>query len=263
MGALTLVKWGTGLHDIRNFNKANFIADCEDPKTTMGYGNAPMKQKEAEKLLAETLENAPPGVLFSSNPHYGIYAKWDNLLIKAGFKMASPMCAINRVYNKTWDWKGKSVAGVSPNRAKYESPDGYSHWIHAMYLVKPPVPELKFDFEHFDGSNGDTDGMKMWAVGYGGRNKPAKPASGYGYSYEKSFARLAHNCGCAMGEGLPEFGKFVDEEFYTIVALPEDKLMPTGYSRFLRVGGMKFGTNLKKLLDDTAQVCPHKFDVLG
>lgn len=261
---LDILKWGPNIVDIRNFAKATFIADCEDASKAMGY-SAPLKQREAEELLARTIDAAPPGVIFSSNPHYGIYAKWDNLLIKAGFKMASEICAINRVYATEWSWKGKEHSPWhldGSKRPKWESPDGFHHWIHAMYLVKEPVPKLSFDWEKFDGANGDTDRMKMWAVGYGGRAKNA-PKDGYKYMFEPAFARLAHNCGCAMGEGLPKHGKFVDEEFYTIAARPEKDALPEGYTGFLHVGGLRFAHNLKKLVGDTAQKCPHKFDVLG
>jgi hypothetical protein len=260
---LDTIKWGPNIFDIRNFHKAYFLADSEDPAKAMGTG-APMKQAEAEALLKATIDELPPGVIFSSNPHYGIYAKWDNLLMKAGFRMCSKLCAINRVYAKNWTWKGKELSPPYPvgsTRKPWESPDGFQHWIHAMYLIKEPVPKLTFDFEHFDGSNGDTDRMKMWAVGYGTR--ASVPMEGYKHPFEERFARLAHNCGCAMGEGFPKHGKFVDEEFYTIAAIPEDKIFPKGWMRFLRVGGLKFGHNLKKLMGDTAQECPHKFNVLG
>ena len=173
----------------------------------------------------------------------------------------SGFCAINRVYSVNWSWKDKpfGAAGSEASlkaRAKYESPDGYNHWIHAMYMVKEPVPTLKFDFDKFDGANGDTDGYKFWCCGYGGRKKPPS------HRFEKAYARLAHNCGCAMGFGKPQNGPLVDEEFYTIMAIPEEQTLPEGYARFLVAGGMKFGHNLKKLVGDTATECFHRFDVL-
>lgn len=258
---LDVMKWGPNIFDIRNFHKHNFIADGEDPSKAMGYGSAPITQKVAEARLAATLEALPPGVVFSSNPHYGTYAKWDNLLVKAGFRLCSKLCAINRVYAKTWNWKGRELNSPpsGTKRPVWESSDGFNHWIHAMYLVKEPVPNLTFDFDKFDGANGDTDGHKMWNVGYGTR---AIVADGY-KNFESAFARLAHNCGCAMGEGFPKAGKLVDEEFYTVAAIPEAKMFPKGYTRFLRAGGLKFGHNLKKLLGDTATECFHKFNVLG
>lgn len=261
MGEVTLdiMKWGPNITDIRNLHKVQFLG----PGDIGGVGSV-ITQEEAEKILARTIEKAPPGVIFSSNPHYGIYAKWDNLLVKAGFKMASPFCAINRVYAKTYHWKGKPY-GVITKRPVWESPDGFNHWIHAMYYVKEPVPALKFDFEKFDGANGDTDAMKMWPVGYLARlpNPPRDPRNNYGYVFEPAYARLSHNCGCAMGLGDLKYGKFVDEEFYTIRACPEEELLPKGYTRFLCAGGLKFGTNLKKLVGDTAVECFHKFDVFG
>lgn len=256
---LDILKWGPNIVDIRNFHKVNVVADSEDFAKIAGWGGAPAKQSEAEKILRDTLDACPPGVIFSSNPHYGVYAKWDNLLMKAGFKMCSKLCAINRVYATNWSWKGR-INDIS--KTPWESPDGFQHWIHAMYMVKEPVPKLSFDWKNFHGENGDTDRMKMWAVGYGGRNKPPSKPSG-GYNFEPSFARLAHNCGCAMGEGLPKFGKFVDEEFYTIATLPEGEKFPDGWTTFLKTGGLRFAHNLDKLVGDTAQECPHKFNVLG
>jgi hypothetical protein len=246
---LDIMKWGPGISDIRNLHKVQF-----EP------GEA--SQASAEKILADTIEAAPPGVIFTSNPHYGIYAKWDNLFAKVGFKLAAPFCAINRVYSREWTWKGKEKhPAPTGGRKPWESPDGFLHWIHAQYLVKEPVPRLSFDWDHFDGANGDTDGHKMWCVGYGTR-ATAPTDGGYRNVFEPEYARLAHNCGCAMGHNPPKNGKLVDEEFYTIMAIDEAKTLPTGYTRFLRVGGLKFGHNLKKLLGDTATECFHKFDVL-
>jgi hypothetical protein len=260
---LDTVAWGPNITDIRNFSKHDFIPTRGDTAKLMGRG---CSQSEAEARLKATIDAAPPGVIFSSNPHYGIYAKWDNLLMKNGFRLVSKLCAINRVYSRNWTWKGGQFGGraVDLKTSPWESPDGWMHWTHAMYLVKEPVPTLTFDFAKFDGANGDTDGHKMWNVGYGTRaTVPYKSGSSYEHPFESKYARLAHNCGCAMGSGLPENGKFVDEEFYTIAAIPADELFPTGYTRFLTAGGLKFGHNLKKLLGDTAQECPHKFDVLG
>lgn len=256
---LDTVSWGPGITDIRNFSKLHFRAAVAGE--VADYGT--FTQTQAEAALKATIAAAPPGVIFSSNPHYSIYAKWDNLLVKAGFKHVSNLCAINRVYRKTWDWKGKSLATGNPYKAPaWESQDGFNHWIHAMYLVKEPVPaKLSFDWKNFNGNNGDTDRYKMWGVSYGARTKHPDVGNGKAL-FEPAFARLAHNCGCAMGEGLPKYGKYVDEEFYTIAAIPEDTLFPKGYTRFLVAGGLKFGHNLKKLLGDTAQECPHKFDVL-
>lgn len=271
---LTVFPWGHGVSDLRYF-EANILSAEEVEKTKKQYATLPYNTSystfpRAVECLKATMADATPGIYFAGNPHYGTYGKWNCALVEAGFKRV-PGCAINRVYDAYWTWKGKPRYGSECNcaacgggghrKAPWESADGYQHWIHAFYYIvdglKGPVA---FDFSKRskEPSSGD-DNNSLWQINYGGRNCGTRSwgTDGYTPKFCPKFARLSKNCGIAMGSGLPECGKDLDEEFFTIATLPEGQKFPKSWSVFLEYGGLRWAHNLHKL--DTAQVeCPHK-----
>jgi hypothetical protein len=274
--APTIFPWGTGINDLRYFN-GNLYSEPEVAKMRVDYAKSPYNStaatlESAVEVLNSLMEKAPPGIYFAGNPHYGGYGKWNLALSKAGFTKV-PGCAINRVYNHSWDWKAKghcwsdnpASAGGYDSKEYYDHPwesaDGFQHWIHAFYKIVPGFEgTLKFDFSkrNLKATTGD-DNNSLWQICYGGRNRPPAGtgyARGEAKNYLKDYARMSKNCGIAMGWGLPECGKWLDEEFFTIATLPKGKLFPKGWTPFLEYANVRFAHNLKKL--DTAQTpCPH------
>ena len=283
---LTIFPWGRGIYDLRYF-EGDIRTEEEVEKLRQTYAGSSysalyLNFPVAIESLKLTLADAPPGIYFAGNPHYGQYGKWNLALVAAGFKRV-PGCAINRVYERSWTWKNKprynfgavgtcdcaTCKGARPVPGQtlppWESADGFQHWIHAFYYIKEGLTEpIKFDFSNrnLKATSGD-DHASLWQINYGGRNQ-APVGSGWARGEAKNFltkfARLSKNCGIAMGEGLPECGKYLDEEFFTIAALPDGQKFPAPWNVFLEYGGQRFAHNLRKL--DTAQLpCPHSMEL--
>lgn len=280
---LTIYPWGKGIADLRYFTQPISTPievealKAQYAKVSYNYQYADFKT--ALDSIQMTLDAAPPGIYFAGNPHYGVFGRWNLALVKAGFERV-PGCAINRVYTQNWTWKGSkhtsygtgchctTCAGDPMKPATHPTPwkseDGFDHWIHAFYYIKPGRKEpIEFDLSNRDlkATTGDNH-QSLWQINYGGRNK-APVGSGFAHGEAKNFlpnyARLSKNCGIAMGMGLPECGKYLDEEFFTIAALPDGKLFPKPWRVFLEHGGLRFAHNLDKL--DTSQLpCPHKME---
>jgi hypothetical protein len=225
----------------------------------------------AVESLKLTLKDAPPGIYFAGNPHSGTYGKWNLALVAAGFRRV-PGCALNRVWGGWQNYKGpgsKSNYLNAEHQKPWNSPDGFDKWIHAFYYIKEGLKgfvEMDFGskFRNLSATTGDADLQKgalgsLWHINYMGtrnvKDVGLKPR------FCPKFGRLSKSCGIAMGQGLPECGRELDEEFFTIMALEDPKRMPEGWTTFLNYGGFNWATNLSKL--DTAQVqCPHKLEVL-
>src|SRR5258708_24165070 len=98
-------------------------------------------------------------------------------------------------------------------------------------------------------------------MNYGGRHCGKRNDGNYVPKYCTKFAGLSKNCGIAMGQGLPECGKLLDEEFFTIATQADGQKWPKDWDVFLEYGGLRWAHNLRKL--DTAQLpCPHKMELL-
>ena len=223
---ITVFEWGPGISDLRYFNGSETVSEVQ-----------------------AALAKAQPGLIFAGNPHYSHYARWNHSLKEAGFKLVGGMCSINPVYGHKWTWKESGKSGGTCA----ESSDGYSHWIHSWYLIKPGAKKFGFDFSKRNPKATSGDVLdSFWHINY--RNMPGM--IGWEPRYELTYARLSKNCGVAMGLGMPKCGKELWGFYQTIAALPIAEEFPKGWRTFLRVSGhLKFGHNLAML--ETARRCPH------
>lgn len=284
MGSLTFMKpsklkiypWGDGVNDVRYFTTQILMpSELQAIKDATGYQPQALDFEGAVEALRLTLKDAPPGIYWAGNPLESTYGKWNMALKAAGWTQVQG-CALNRVWGNWQAYKGPGSQNTAfgtgnppPKHFKepWNSPDGFGKWIHAFYCIVPGRKDaIKWDFtektRNLKASSGDADmgGPEtlgsLWHINYGG--SPGMLAKYYnkGPAWCHNFGRLSKSCGIAMGYGLPECGKDLDEEFYTIAAQELDKKWPEGWTPFLEYGGMRWAHNLRKL--DTSQlVCPH------
>jgi hypothetical protein len=269
---LTIYPWGKGVSDLRYFTPQIMSKQEIEAQKAATYNISALTFQGAVDSLRLTLKDAPPGIYFAGNPHSGTYGKWNLALVAAGFKRV-PGCALNRVWGGWQSYKGPgsklAVAGDATHMLPWSSPDGFDKWIHAFYFIKEGLKgfvEMDFGskFRDLSATSGDADLRQgalgsLWHINYMG-TRNVKDVGGRP-RFCSRFGRLSKSCGIAMGLGLPECGKELDEEFFTIAAFEDVKKVPEGYTEFLNYGGLRWTTNLKKL--DTAQLeCPHKMEVL-
>jgi hypothetical protein len=270
----TIFPWGEGIADLRYFNNHILVGDELSDWEKQTYQPEALKFAHAVDAIHLALKDAPPGIYWAGNPLYGDYGKWSCALQAAGFTKVDG-CATNRVYSSSPQSK-TPVKNAHPPMQKTKTPwdstDGYLHWIHAFYIVKPGFKgKLKFDFSKRDlaATTGDNNNS-LWQIGYGGRSLPPTDSdyTRFGYkgmgpgpkNFLSKFARMSKNCGIAMGDGLPECGKWLDEEFFTVATLPEGEAFPKGWTEIVSFAGTTFAHNLVKL--DTSQTpCPHNLEV--
>lgn len=271
---LTIYPWGDGVFDVRYFTPQILMpSELAAMKDATGYVPQAYDLASAVQALQLTLKDAEPGIYFAGNPLQGTYGKWNVALKAAGWQQV-PGCALNRVWGGWQNYKGlgtKNGAGL-PNAPVWESPDGFTKWIHAFYSIVPGRKKaIQFDFSNktrdLKATNGDADltpGAKgsLWHINYGGSTKMLAKYQGRGKpAWCNNFARLSKSCGVAMGFGLPDCGPDLDEEFYCIAAQELDKKWPQGWSAFLEYGGMSWAHNLLKLPTTAQAECPHAMHV--
>jgi hypothetical protein len=271
----TVFPWGEGIADLRYFNGSVLLPSEVDAYERQSYKPTAVLFAAAVDAIHLALKDAPPGIYWAGNPLYGDYGKWSCALQAAGFTKVDG-CATNRVYASSPQSK-RALTNAHPERGTptktpWESTDGYTHWIHAFYIVKPGFKgKLKFDFSKRTPkpTTGD-DNNSLWQIGYGGRDLPPATSEYTRYGWQgggagpknflSKFARMSKNCGIAMGDGLPECGKWLDEEFFTVATLPEGEAFPKGWTEIVSFAGTTFAHNLLKL--DTSQTpCPHNLEV--
>lgn len=246
---LTVFSWGTGITDLRGFNIQVFSPEHPPDFGTAGYDKA-----TALQAIELSVAKAEPGMILASNPHYGNYAKWNCLLKEFGFAQIGT-CAVNRVYqNQGWTWKKTGMHYEHPaelyKKTPWESKDGWRHWIHAYFLIKPGAKKLAFDWSKRRKSPGDNY-EAFWQVSYM-NNLPKDPSS---QEWEHNYARLSQNCGIGFGEGLPKLKRGY-ERFFTIAAIKDGEKFPKPWKCFAEVGGLRFGHN-HGLLDSAMPECIH------
>jgi hypothetical protein len=271
---LVVYPWGEGVADVRYFTPQIFMpSEIEGLKNASGYVPQALTLEGAIQSLQLTMQDAPPGIYFAGNPLEGTYGKWLVALKAAGWQQV-PGCALNRVWGGWQQYKGpgSKMSGTENNpqfKLPWYSPDGQTKWIHAFYNIVPGRKEpVRFDFgpkfRDLGARTGDVDLHKgalgsLWHINYmGGRN--IKQVGGEA-RWCPNFARLSKSCGIAMGYGLPECGRELDEEFFTIAAQELDKKWPKGWKAFLEYGGLSWATNLEKLEGTSQLVCPHSMRV--
>jgi hypothetical protein len=268
---LVVYPWGDGVGDVRYFTPQIFMpSELEGLKQASGYMPQALTLEGAVKSIQLTMEDAKPGIYFAGNPLEGTYGKWLVALKAAGWKQV-PGCALNRVWGGWESYKGpgsKHGTSGNPKAPAWESKDGFHKWIHAFYTIVPGRKKaVEFDFSakfrDLKATTGDVDLTKgslgsLWHINYmGGRS--IKNVGGTP-RWCPNWGRLSKSCGIAMGFGLPECGKELDEEFFCIAAQEQDKKWPKGWNAFLEYGGLSWATNLGKL-DTSQEKCPHPLEV--
>lgn len=271
---LCIYSWGDGIADVRYFT-AQIMMPSELAKLRdSSYAPQAYDFASAVEALKLTMQGAEPGIYFAGNPLESTYGKWNCALKAAGWTQV-PGCALNRVWGNWQAYKGpgsKNTGVVDPNSPVWESPDGFKKWIHAFYYIVPGrKTNIKFDFTEktrdLRAANGDVDlqeGAKgsLWHINYGGSSAMmSRYNRSAGPSWCKNFARLSKSCGIALGYGLPECGKDLDEEFFTLAALELGKDFPEGWTPFVEYAGMQFAHNLRKLPKTAQLACPHAMQV--
>jgi len=226
----------------------------------------------ALKALELTMASAKPGIYFAGNPLEGTYGKWNCALKAAGWTQV-PGCALNRVWG---GWQAYKPGGKLPSadtnpqfKLPWYSADGQTKWIHAFYCIVPGRKKpIQWDFtsktRNLQASSGDADLSQgqlgsLWHINYMGGRK-IRDVGGTP-RWCPNFARLSKSCGIAMGYGLPECGRELDEEFFTIASQELDKKWPKGWETFLEYGGHSWATNLPKLDTANHPTCPHAMKI--
>lgn len=268
---LVIYPWGDGVADLRYFTPQILMpSELEGLKEASGYVPQALTLEGAIESLELTMRDAQPGIYFAGNPLEGTYGKWLCALKATKGWNQVPGCALNRVWGNWERYKGpgsKNGTGLTKAPA-WESPDGFSKWIHAFYYIKagrqkPVHFDFSSKFRNLKASTGDVDLHKgalgsLWHINYMGGRK-IKNVGGTP-RFCSDWGRLSKSCGIAMGLNVPECGAELDEEFYCIAAQALDKKWPKGWTSFLEYGGLSWATNHKKL--DTANaICPHSMQV--